>query len=54
MKKLWTVKEVCELTGLTGKHLYYFHHEGVVKAADISGYSVFDHDGYKKYDALSE
>lgn len=50
MKKLWTVKEVCELTGLTGKHLYYFHHEGVVKAAENSGYSVFDHDGYKKYD----
>lgn len=50
MKKLWTVKEVCELTGLTGKHLYYFHHEGVVKAATYSNYSVDDHDGYKLYD----
>ena len=27
-----TVKEVCALTGLTGKHLYYFHHENVVRA----------------------
>lgn len=50
MKRLWTVKEVCELTGLTGKHLYYFHHEGVVKAATYSNYSVDDHDGYKLYD----
>lgn len=50
MKKLWTVKEVCELTGLTGKHLFYFHHEGVVKAAAYSNYSVDDHDGYKLYD----
>ena len=50
MKKLWTVKEVCDLTGLTGKHLFYFHHEGVVKAATYSNYSVDDHDGYKLYD----
>lgn len=50
MKKLWTVKEVCELTGLTGKHLYYFHHEGVVRAAEYSNFSVYDHDGYKLYD----
>ncbi len=50
MKKLWTVKEVCELTGLTGKHLYHFHHEGVVRAAGYSNFSVYDHDGYKLYD----
>ena len=50
MKKLWTVKEIRELTGLTGKHLHYFHHEGVVKAATYSNYSVDDHDGYKLYD----
>ena len=50
MKKLWTVKEVCDSTGLTGKHLFYFHHEGVVKAATYSNYSVDDHDGYKLYD----
>lgn len=50
MKKLWTVKEVCELTGLTGKHLHYFHHEGVVRAAGYSNFSVYDHDGYKLYD----
>lgn len=48
--ELWTVKQVCDLTGLTGKHLYYFHHEGVAKAADFSNYSVDDHDGYKLYD----
>ena len=50
MKKRWTVKEVCDLTGLTGKHLYYFHHEGVVKAAEYANYSVEGHDGYKLYD----
>lgn len=50
MKKYWTVKEVCELTGLTGKHLYYFHHEGVARAAKYSNYSVEDRDGYKLYD----
>lgn len=50
MKKLWTVKEVCDLTGLTGKHLYHFHHEGVVRAAGYANFSVYDHDGYKLYD----
>lgn len=50
MGKLWTVKEVCALTGLTGKHLYYFHHAGIAKAAAYSNYSVQDHDGYKLYD----
>lgn len=50
MNKYKTVKEVCELTGLTRKHLYYFHHEKVVCAAAYSNYSVYDHDGYKLYD----
>lgn len=46
-----TVKEVCALTGLTGKHLYYFHHENVVRAAAYANYSVVGNDGYKLYDA---
>ena len=50
MKTRWTVKEVCELTGLTGKHLYYFHHQGVAKAVEFANYSVEGHDGYKLYD----
>lgn len=50
MKKLKTVKEVCALTGLTRKHLYYFHHEKVVEATAFANYSVFDYDGYKLYD----
>ena len=50
MKKRWTVKEVCDLTGLTGKHLYYFHHEGVVTAVEYSNYSVEGYNGYKLYD----
>lgn len=45
-----TVKEVCALTGLTGKHLYYFHHENVVRAAAYANYSVEGNDGYKLYD----
>jgi hypothetical protein len=32
MNKYKTVKEVCDLTGLTRKHLYYFHHTKVVQA----------------------
>lgn len=32
MNKYKTVKEVCDLTGLTRKHLHYFHHENVVRA----------------------
>ena len=32
MNRYKTVKEVCDLTGLTRKHLYYFHHEKVVQA----------------------
>ena len=45
-----TVKEVCALTGLTGKHLYYFHHENVVRAVVYANYSVEGNDGYKLYD----
>ena len=50
MNKLKTVKEVCDLTGLTRKHLYYFHHEKVVQAAAYANYSVCGYDGYKLYD----
>ena len=50
MKKYKTVKEVCALTGLTRKHLYYFHHENVVKAVAYANYSVEGNDGYKLYD----
>ena len=45
-----TVKEVCALTGLTGKHLYYFHHENIVRAVAYANYSVEGNDGYKLYD----
>lgn len=48
--KYKTVKEVCDLTGLTRKHLYYFHHEKVVQAVAYANYSVEGHDGYKLYD----
>lgn len=51
MEKYKTVKEVCALTGLTGKHLYYFHHENVVRATAYANYSVEGNDGYKLYDA---
>lgn len=50
MNKLKSVKEVCALTGLTRKHLYYFHHEKVVQAAAYANYSVEGNDGYKLYD----
>lgn len=50
MGKYKTVKEVCALTGLTRKHLYYFHHEKVVRAVAYANYSVEDNDGYKLYD----
>ena len=50
MNKYKTVKEVCELTGLTRKHLYYFHHSKVVQATAHSNYSVYGYDGYKLYD----
>lgn len=50
MNKYKTVKEVCDLTGLTRKHLYYFHHEGVVRAVAYANYSVEGYDGYKLYD----
>ena len=50
MNKYKTVKEVCGLTGLTRKHLYYFHHEKVVQAVAYANYSVYGYDGYKLYD----
>ena len=50
MKEYKTVKEVCALTGLTRKHLYYFHHENVVQAVAYANYSVEGNDGYKLYD----
>lgn len=50
MNKYKTAKEVCALTGLTRKHLYYFHHENVVRAAAYANYSVEGYDGYKLYD----
>ena len=40
MKNYKTVKEVCALTGLTAKHLYYFHHENVVRAAAYADAAV--------------
>lgn len=50
MKQYKTVKEVCKLTGLTRKHLYYFHRENVVRASAFANYSVEGNDGYKLYD----
>lgn len=50
MNQYKTVKEVCALTGLTRKHLYYFHHENVVQAVAYANYSVEGNDGYKLYD----
>lgn len=50
MNKYKTVKEVCDLTGLTRKHLYYFHHAKVVQAVAYANYSVEGYDGYKLYD----
>ena len=50
MNKYKTVKEVCDLTGLTRKHLYYFHHAKVVQAVAYANYSVYGYDGYKLYD----
>lgn len=53
MNKYKTVKEVCDLTGLTRKHLYYFHHEGVVRAVAYANYSVEGYNGYKLYDDIA-
>jgi len=50
MNEYKTVKEVCALTGLTRKHLYYFHHEKVVRAVAYANYSVEGYNGYKLYD----
>ena len=60
MKKMRTVKEVCELTGLNRKLLYVYDKEGIVKPsayknmghegmARKTGVKV-DYDGYKLYD----
>ena len=53
MNKYKTVKEVCDLTGLTRKHLYYFHHAKVVQAVAYANYSVEGNDGYKLYDDVA-
>lgn len=53
MNKYKTVKEVCDLTGLTRKHLYYFHHENVVRAVAYANYSVEGYNGYKLYDDIA-
>ncbi len=53
MNKYKTVKEVCDLTGLTRKHLYYFHHERVVRAVACANYSVEGYNGYKLYDDIA-
>ena len=53
MNKYKTVKEVCGLTGLTRKHLYYFHHENVVRAVAYANYSVEGYNGYKLYDDIA-
>ena len=53
MNKYKTVKEVCDLTGLTRKHLYYFHHEKVVRAVAYANYSVGGYNGYKLYDDIA-
>lgn len=53
MNKYKTVKEVCDLTGLTRKHLYYFHHEKVVQAVAYANYSVEGYNGYKLYDDIA-
>lgn len=50
MNKYKTVKEVCALTGLTRKHLYYLHHQNIVRATAYANYSVEGHNGYKLYD----
>lgn len=53
MNKYKTVKEVCDLTGLTRKHLYYFHHEKVVRAVAYANYSVEGYNRYKLYDDIA-
>lgn len=53
MDKYKTVKEVCAMTGLTRKRLYYFHHENVVRAVAYANYSVEGYDRYKLYDDIA-
>ena len=43
MDKYKTVKEVCALTGLTRKHLYYFHHENVKGCNAVIMYNIVPH-----------
>lgn len=50
MKKLYTVKEVCELTGLNRKLLYDYKEENIVIPFGYSNVGFDDHDGYKLYD----
>lgn len=50
MNEYKSVGEVCAITGLTRKQLYYFHHEKVVRAVAYANYSVEGHNGYKLYD----
>ena len=45
MDKYKTVKVAGDLTGLTRKHLYYFHHEKVVQAVAYANYSVEGYNG---------
>lgn len=53
MTNYMEVGEVCKLTGLTRKHLYYFHKENVVRASAYKGYSVNGNDPYKLYDDMA-
>ena len=58
MEQYRTVQEVCALTGLTGKHLYYFHDENVVRAAyctvtgDLAGPACPSATGYYTQDNM--
>lgn len=49
MEKKLGVKDIRRATGLTGAEIAWFHHQGVVRAAGFSTYSVNDYDGYKYY-----
>lgn len=50
MRKLRTVKEVCEETGLTRKLLFDYKEIGMVQPSDYANYKVDDTGGYKLYD----
>lgn len=49
MNKYKTVKEVCALTGLTRKHLYYFHHE----KKGFDGYKLYDDPAIEKLQQIA-